>query len=245
MSVEYDKKLNCRLWAPMLQSGVPGPEAYLRLLERLFPPHKLRWTLNRKAQPVRIKNREHWVFERLFRGDPVLLCNAMEENAVIFHLHWSFLCEDMRQVTAYSLDVPGRDEFYPNSYPLVLQGGDTVDAYWGTLLPRRAAGQIGYQIVHDDSSQPIPFDLPALTWKVPSPSIPLEIGWINYWGPEACQILGIEDPETLVPPFFRAERTPRGGIVAQLTEEPLVLENETHLAALRAAYERLPAVGRG
>ena len=115
---------------------------------------------------------------------------------------------------------------------------DALRAGWAMLTPNDAHTVIVEQVVGTDGDESPPAGLPALDVPEDLPSdVPQRLGWINYWSFSIAARIGFRES------FAVAHETPTGWIV-QLTPEPLDLKRADHVAALRSAYERWPAIGR-
>lgn len=218
-----------------------GLAELVRVVEDLFPPHRLFATLNDSAKPVPLDAPAEWAFAEAEKDDfqMVILCNANEDEYVSLMLgHQRMGGEVLSQVMIQLPPTLPRSRFFP----LVAGGGNAVDALWGNLSNAVTWGRIAEQRAPRGQPQ---YGLPKLDWNLSTPEIPIELGWISYFGPAAVGGFGLGDPGDLVPPYCRAERTPLGSVVAQLTEDSLDLEKADHVAALKAAYVRLPRVGHG
>ena len=87
--------------------------------------------------------------------------------------------------------------------------------------------------------------LPALKLfrHIRAPEIPYYLGWLNYWSAATAEAIGYPDPARDADLRSRSRRTATGGWVVQLTDDPLDLDNPSHLDALLRAYERFPEIG--
>lgn len=116
---------------------------------------------------------------------------------------------------------------------------EALRADWAMLTPDDAHTVIVEQVVGKDGDESPPAGLPALDLPEDLPcDVPQRLGWINYWSFSIAARSGFGDQDSAL-----ARETPTGWIV-QLTPEPLDLKRADHLAALRSAYERWPAIGR-
>jgi hypothetical protein len=76
-----------------------------------------------------------------------------------------------------------------------------------------------------------------------SPLLPWRLGWLNYWSKETAARVGFPVTENDKGPFAEVRALTDGAWLLRLTKEPLDPSRPDHLAALRAAYERFPAIG--
>jgi hypothetical protein len=117
-----------------------------------------------------------------------------------------------------------------------------LGASWAMLTPPAAHAIIVEQVVAPESEDVPPLGLPRLDLGEHLPRhVPRRLGWLNYWSNAAAAALGFAGDDTA---FASVRRIP-GGWLVQLTREALDLACTDHVEALRAAYARLPALGRG
>jgi hypothetical protein len=110
------------------------------------------------------------------------------------------------------------------------------------LTPTAAHDVIMEQVTAPTSDDQPPAGLPRLdVGEDLEPAVPRCLGWINYWNDAAATRIGFTGKAADV---FASVRRVATGWVAQLTAEPLDLERPDHLAVLRRAYDRFPAIGR-
>ncbi len=128
--------------------------------------------------------------------------------------------------------------------PLVTDFALALAAFWAVLDPPAATGLALNQVVRPWHPEPA-FGLPALRMQqeLESPLVPWRLGWLNYWSKETAARVGFPLIENDKGPFAEVRALPDGAWLLRLTEEPLDPSRPDHLAALRAAYERLPAIG--
>jgi hypothetical protein len=129
--------------------------------------------------------------------------------------------------------LPQRDAWIAEA---AMQGN-----FWGHATPDSAAMDI-----EEQTSRPFhgphvpPRGLPVLkkSEDIRSPEIPHRLGWLNYWSAAAAQSIGFPDPQRDADLLSRSRRTATGGWVVRLTQEPLDLDNHSHLDVLLRTYER-------
>ncbi|EAU65101.1 hypothetical protein STIAU_3240 [Stigmatella aurantiaca DW4/3-1] len=105
--------------------------------------------------------------------------------------------------------------------------GEGARAFWGHATPGSAALDIAEQTS------------PTLA----GPPCPTHLGWLNHWAAAAAKAIGFLAPSHDADLLSRSRRTATGGWVVRLANEPLDLDNPTHLDALLRAYERFPKIG--
>lgn len=123
--------------------------------------------------------------------------------------------------------------------------GRAAAAYWGAASPDRAAAIIAAQTVHPEMPRPLPPGLPGLLppERLAHAYVPQRLGWINYWSETTARELGFPDPARDADLLARSRPFDSAWLV-RLTDDPLDLGRADHLDALRAAYDRFPAIGR-
>jgi hypothetical protein len=73
--------------------------------------------------------------------------------------------------------------------------------------------------------------------------IPDVIGWVNYWSPETCEILGFPNSATDERLLQLSHRTVRGAWLVKLTEEIFDVTRPEHVETLEWAYRRFYKIG--
>jgi hypothetical protein len=217
-------------------------------MERAFPGLRLGWTMSKEEGLVSLPQRDEWVERERLDGDFPFLCNDDDDHVV----------------TLGGWEVPaGR---HPGAQPqlqihamlpleettIVVAGGvlagvaEGSRALWGHVTPGNVMLVIAEQMGPKMYGPPKPPQgLPALQLpdSIPVPEIPHCLGWLNYWSDAASRAIGFPDPARDAELLSRARRSPSGGWVVPLTDEPLDLDNPAHLDALKRAYERFPEIG--
>ncbi|HEY6034603.1 MAG TPA: DUF5953 family protein [Kofleriaceae bacterium] len=121
------------------------------------------------------------------------------------------------------------------------QAADALQASWAMLTPGPAHAVIVLQVIAPTSTDVPPAGLPRLdAAEFLAVDVPRRLGWISYWSDRAAANIGFDGSADV---FASVTRVASGWIV-QLTNDPLDLDRGDHLRALRAAYERYPAIGR-
>jgi hypothetical protein len=120
--------------------------------------------------------------------------------------------------------------------------GHAARASWGAASPDAAAVTIALQTMY--TGRPLPAGLPGLLVpaKLRDAFVPHRLGWLNYWSERTAQELGFPDAARDVDLLRRSLRVGKAWCV-RLTDEPLDLGRDDHLAQLRAAYDRFPSIG--
>ncbi len=145
------------------------------------------------------------------------------------------------------LQIPETPEILGSIADTVTTLGETLEAHWGDFTPEEARYALVDQIVWPNGKpRPLPFGLPALrpSQTLASIDVPRRLGWINYWSPATCALLGFPDPSRDARWLRGAKQGKSGAWVVRLTDEPLDPErNPEHVKALHEAYARFPEVG--
>ncbi|NOK35522.1 hypothetical protein D7W79_03925 [Corallococcus exercitus] len=242
------KRLELNVYAPALVRDDGRTLAVVRGVELALPGLRLEWEIDKEGRPIEVPQREAWLAEAATRGKLPLLCNGDESHPVTI--------SGLRRFASAS--AGGQPQFQvhaklPLDAPVVTAAANVLEAvtegiraYWGQATPDGAALDIAYQIAPTLEGPPSPRrGLPALKLfqHIRSPEIPYYLGWLNYWSAAAARAIGFPDPARDAELLSRSRRTPSGGWVVQLTEEPLDLDAPAHLDALKRAYERFPEIG--
>lgn len=138
--------------------------------------------------------------------------------------------------------VPEADVYLSTVSQVLAEVGDTFSAWCGRTVPSEAALVLARQVTDEVP----PYGWPRLKGPLSylsRPEIPSSMGWINYWSPETCRLLGFPDDSKDAKLLTLARRTPRGSWIVQLTDEPLDLSRRDHWEMVRWAYERFDRLG--
>ncbi len=193
------------------------------------------------------------VRDEFIRNHPLraLLSNRRETRderlKLAFHDAGSTYGRESAAFAEAKLQLPETPEVLAPIVETVGTLGATFEAYWGDFTPEEARYALVDQVVWPNGKpRPLPFGLPALR---PSPTlasinVPRRLGWINYWSPATCALLGFPDPSRDARWLRGAKQGKSGAWVVRLTDEPLDPErNPEHVKALHEAYARFPEVG--
>ncbi|MFB1482611.1 DUF5953 family protein [Corallococcus sp. RDP092CA] len=236
--------LSIKVYGPALKGDDPRPLAVVRAVERSLPDLRLEWAVAEDHQVHHVSQRAEWLARAQNSGGFPMLCNNDE--------HWP--------VTVFGLGLsansgPGGKALFevqvelPMTEPVLAAAADllgavavSANAFWGHATPFGASVEISGQTVHPHEPGSPPRGLPALKApaQIHSPELPHRIGWLNYWSEATSRAIGL--PESARDVGW-ISRPLEGGWLVQLTEAPLDLERPEHLASLRHAYERFPAIG--
>lgn len=75
------------------------------------------------------------------------------------------------------------------------------------------------------------------------PLQPAQLGWVNYWSPDAAAYLGFPDEQLDAELLTRSMRTETGAWLVKITPDPLDLTRADHLVTLAKMYARFPRAG--
>jgi hypothetical protein len=239
--------ISINVYAPALVGGDSRPLDIVRAMERAFPDLRLEWTMSDEGQPIPLPRRDAWFVEQRKAEPFPFVWNGLEDGHVTL---WG------AEISA--LAGPGRQPLFdvhaklPNDANGIAAAGAVLEAmseaaraFWACATPFAAAVDIAGQTQGPYTTEAPPRGLPPIKpfGNVPSPDIPYELGWLNYWSAAAARAIGFPDPERDADLLSRARRTASGGWIVQLTDEPLDLDKPAHLEALKRAYERFPRIG--
>jgi hypothetical protein len=236
------------VYAPALAGDDGRALAAVHGLERALPELRLEWEVSKEGRPIALPQRDAWLVEAAKRGKFPLLCNGDESNPVTIaglQRPASLIPGSQPQLQVHA-DLP-LDATAITAASSVLAGvAEGALAFWGHASPSGFGSEVAQQIrrsVHGPERSPRGLPLLNPPEKIRSPEIPHYLGWLNYWSAAAAQAIGFPDPVRDAEFLTRAQRTPSGGWVVQLTDAPLDYDNPAHLDALKRAYERFPEIG--
>ncbi|MET0405070.1 MAG: DUF5953 family protein [Cystobacter sp.] len=192
------------------------------------PGLRLAWSVSHEGRFLPSPQREAWLKGEPAHEDPE---NPHDEGAghLVTLIGWE---------RPAALSPAGRAQFEIHAkWPLgALEGAaaaellervsEGVRAYWAHATPNDLVA--GMEPRAQDNRSPV---------------IPRHLGWLNYWSAAAARALGFPDPSRDADLLSRARRTASGGWVVQLTQEPLDLDDPSHVDALLRGYKRFPEMG--
>lgn len=80
-------------------------------------------------------------------------------------------------------------------------------------------------------------------WEPKEPLRPTRLGWLNYWSPDVCALLGFPDPAKDAELLARSYQTSAGAWLVKLTDDPFDITRSEHREAIIHAYQRFDQVG--
>lgn len=244
--------LGVAVYAPALAHGLAHgderPLAIIHGIERALPGLCLGWTTSERGDLVPLPRRDEWIAAKSTAGGFPFLCNDDDHHLVTL----------AGSENPNGLAVGGSPHLEVRSTLLLDASGifaaaDVLEsvaegarAFWGHATPFQAGVEIAEQTSPSLGGPPRPpRGLPALNLprKIRSPAIPHRLGWLNYWSAASAEAIGFPESVRDVALLSRARRTPTGGWLVRLTDEPLDLDNPVHLDTLKRAYDRFPEIG--
>jgi hypothetical protein len=200
-----------------------------------------------KTNFVKIADRKSWIQQQFNNGKDALLYTDSDYRVIApnFMTQYVVTTKGQKEKTM-GFNLTTKISFrLEDLYEAIREISSILKLYWCDISPWKVRGYCVKQIVrpHEKNRKP-PFGLPIV--KVPQflsgPEVPYFFGWVNYWSPATVGIIGFDEVKDSGI-FYKAERTKNGGIILQLTESELDLENPEHLKVLKSVYERFPKVG--
>jgi hypothetical protein len=241
------QQITILLYARAFERDDLRPHAAVQAIEAVLPSEKMRYEIDHEGSLVALDDLDARLATALKDGDMPLLCNGNEHAPA--STSWlpipAILGPKQTALSSTMVQLRQSPLFLGATEDLLGRLGDALVAFWGVATPDPSASVIGSQL----SPQNLPLDirtfppggLPSLQplSELPGPEIPERLGWINYFSAPTATILGFPDAERDAAWLRRARRTDAGAWLVRLTDEPLLVpDNEEHLAALKAAYER-------
>jgi len=217
-------------------------------MEETLPGLRLEWKISREGRPIAVPQRDAWLSEAAGRGKFPLLCNGDESHPVTIsgvRRPGSANPGGQPQLQVHA-ELPLDAAVIAAASSVLERVAEGARAIWGHMTPAAVILDIADQVGPKPyGPEKPPRGLPAikLPEKIPTPEIPLHLGWVNYWSAAAARVIGFPDIARDADLLSRARRTSTGGWIVQLTDAPLDLDDPAHLDALKRAYERFPEIG--
>jgi hypothetical protein len=240
---------NLRYYTPPSGPNDPRVMAVVRELERLHPGETLRPLTDDWVDSDSIDVRDEFVAAH---ADKITLSNrgASREKRIAFSFR-TYGDTYGRSATPYAeaaFELPETIRYLAIAETSVLELGQALNAHWGAYTPEEAAYALLGQIVfaHARKPRPVPLGLPPLKEMraLRGPDVPMALGWINFWSPATCALLGFPDATRDARWLRGAKQGKSGAWVVRLTDDMLDPgRNPEHVKALHDAYARFPEVG--
>lgn len=229
-------------------------EELLKKLERFFPGELLNMLLEKSDARI-LENRYKDVESLLLAKRSFTIFNGERDQAKFRGVN--FYCgEEMSHLTI--LLPPGS---YEQIAEILSVAGDILEVFWAEWTPPAEYTVLWYQLNAAWKPHDISAGLPAAPEVMQFPILslpefvaisdldiqdrrrPLFVGWLNYWSPETCALLGFPDLEKDSAVLKSSYKTPRGAWLVKLTEEPLDLQRMDHREIVKWAYTRFDEIG--
>jgi hypothetical protein len=241
-------ELHLHVYAPALSVDDGRPLAAVEGMERAVPGLRLAWRVSDSGRPVALPHRAAWLAKSAASGKFGLLCNGDESYPVTMggRRESAISSPGGEPLLTVHAQLPQDEAVVAAAADMLEYVAEGVRAKWGVVAPGPVrlviADQTGPKSGNPDGP-PLGLPMLKLPWNIRSPKVPQYLGWINYWSAVAAEAIGFPDPSRDAELLARARRTASGGWVVRLSQEPLDLDNPTHLEALKRAYERFPEIG--
>jgi len=234
-------------YAPALVAGDARSLSLIRAMEDFLPYDKLVFSVSESNTLQRIENRDAMLDSAARYGKIPFLCNGVEGRLVSVSGYSTppKLGQGGQSVLDVAIMLPEIASYVKLAGTFLLRTCERLRSFWAVGSPKTTAAQIGAQTTLPGNPHQPPLGLPPLlpSFRLPDPFIPQRLGWLNYWSAKTTMILGFPDSSAEPELVARSQMGSDGGWVVKLTESPLDLSEPTHLAVLRKAYDRFPAVG--
>jgi hypothetical protein len=240
-------------------NGVGRLLAAMSVLDELIPALRLAQAVTAEGggEPVPPEAREAWLRHAVENEAslgvlPTLLSADLAPDAFVKlgwnSLAWQFSPGRQEPVVSAMIETPDAAPYHEIAEGLLARVGDALHAYQGHVVPSKAFNALVEQTSDAPGSEQAraasPFGLPPLYRidKMPDVFTPAEVGWINYWSPRTCELLGLLEQDAHL--FASLHRSDAGAVLARVTDEPLdPTEHASHVERLAALYERFPRIG--
>jgi hypothetical protein len=239
---------NLKFVTPPPTDGDARALAAVRAIEVLYPGERLWPVADDWQESSSIADRDRFVEAHAGRVTLSNRRNTRDERVSISFRDFGFT--HGRSKTPFgegSLELPEATCAPSSVATTVLVLGETFNAYWGDFTPEEARYALLDQVVWPNGKpKPLPFDLPPLGAPptLASIDVPRRLGWINFWSPATCALLGFPDATRDARWLRGAKQGKSGAWVVRLTDDMLDPErNPEHVKALHEAYARFPEVG--
>jgi len=219
----------------------------ITLLEAIVSPERLSYQLDKSGTPIKIENMSS-VLELAYKTDQFPVLNNGKEECLVSLSAYDIVPNSLNQgFHTFYFVYPDHFQNIDAIYKVLKEIGDKTDAY---LIDIRLVSQHynpkEHTIFVGRESLPIKINLPVITNKtLPGQhmwEIPFNFSWINFWSKAIIDKVGLryESDKDL---FYKSIQLDNGGVLFQLTEEPLNINNDEHLETLRRCYERFDKIG--
>lgn len=119
-----------------------------------------------------------------------------------------------------------------------------LHAYWGIINDKSTETYAALQLQPVGFEMAMQLGLPRLMppQGYPNPYIPSGLAWLNYWSPQTVEQLRVNE-NILKEQVYLVKQTSDAGLVFQLTQNVLSMQNAQHLQTLINMFNAYPDVG--
>lgn len=199
--------------------------AMLGAVESSLDTLPLTYRIDTRGRFVRVEEPGHWAAKELAAGGSALLCTGRDSDEL--YAEMLVMTPHLSQV---ALELP-RNVSPERIASLMREFARASHAHWGHATPRPASVAIAQGAAREHVvARPSSFA-----------QIPGRFGWLSYWSPHTCMLLGFHPGDQRLRLFAGVEYLPTG-VLLQLTDAVLDLGREDHVTALREAYSAFPRI---
>ena len=195
-------------------------------------------------QPVAISNRKKWLRNVTTAKEHLFLLMSAEKEPIITYTGF-YYPEILYANTPLWQTIVKLPEGTVDRSKLDLLAkslGEIGNAFWGAVYPSSISLKVSLQ--SQPSYAPAQLeDLPKLgaPMNYPSPYIPANLGFINYWSNQTLIEMNVPN-DVLATLFYKITPTTYG-LITQLAENQQIDEEEVLLKRLKKVYTELPYLG--
>lgn len=148
-------------------------------------------------------------------------------------------------IISITLKIPYLDKFLEKGLLITQTLAENCQPYHiisqSSTLSQIQSKLIRYE--HDINFKTL-YNLPPFPGGIRIPReafVPKLFTWVNYWSKETAEYIDWSEDKSEL--FYHIEHTEDGGLILQLTEQPLTMNLTDHQDALRNAYLAFPKIG--
>ncbi len=239
-------KLVCVASAPPLKAHDERLGVLFEAVNSILGGNSLKILITEDHRRISIKDKATLVTYQSNKETIPLLWNGEDDEFAFLNARMipSPICPGNASLSEFVMNISKTSLSCEFASKLLVEIGESTEAYWAIITPENAAEIIGSQTIHSHIGG-IPLrGLPALhpSSELDSCLVPQRLGWINYWSKEAFQRILLSTEAHIPVTGFRIKDTRLGWII-HTTIDPLDLDLPDHLEALQAMYQIYPAIG--
>ena len=246
--IDYEIPLESDSWVERIERAC-------RVLEERFPGERLYVEVRREQPSIELSNRRAYLRKKLrtkYRWFAIDNGKYVVGNGRTGWRDQGYITVGGRVSAAaeglFRLHTIFREAPWNVCEAILVALGDALEAYSAPLSPPETmVGLRRVQWRHGPPQEIPNIDLPRLhnSWYggLQHPAQPHILGWLNYWSRATCEYLGFPDPDRDQEILSRSYRTPGGAWLVKLSEDPLSLSRDDHVALLETAYARFDRLG--